>query len=156
MAKPKLSLKLIKSIVVSAEGGSITYDGIVETLDEQQASYNEKLLQGVIEQSLEKGNFIQTDGKSIVKGTFGPKPRASTGGGTPTTMYQLENPLEPSAKSKFVEKPYDKDAVEAEGSTWASTPLGAVKAAKKLFYNTVYFPQLQEYRLLEEAQKEAA
>lgn len=149
----KLSLKLLKNIVTGAKE-PMTYDQIVERLDKDQVAYNEPMLQGVILQSLDKGNFIVKDGDpaaNIVKCTFGPKPRQSTGGGTPTTMYKLKNGLKPDAeKASFQEKPYEKAVVE-EDPLWASTRLAAVKAAKSHFYNTIYWPALEQFRQMEEA-----
>jgi hypothetical protein len=151
MSGPKLSLKLLKTIVNSAKG-EITYNDIVEELDRVQAAYNEPMLQGVLLQSLSKGHFEQKNkSKDMTKGVFGPKPRQSTGGGTPTTMFTLSDPLNPGAKSKFEEQPYDKETVDAKGSLWGTTKLAAVKAAKAHFYNTEYWPRLEQYRLLEEA-----
>lgn len=154
----KLSLKLLKTIVV--QSGGITYEALIEKLEKDGVTYNEPMVQGVILESLEKGNFIVTDGgkDKIVKATFGPKPRQSTGGGTPTHMYCLKGPLKPDVeKMAFQEKPYDKDFLESdEGALWATTRLGAVKKAKSHFYNTVYWPGLEQYRLMEESLAPAA
>jgi hypothetical protein len=144
----KLSLKLLRQIVSGAESGSITYEAIVEQLDKHQTAYNELMLQGMIQESLDKGAFVRSAGEAIIDGTFGPKPRQSTGGGTPTRMYKLKNPLKPE-NGEFTEKAYDKEAVESD-PVWATTKLAAVKAAKSHFYQTVYWPALEQYRKLEE------
>lgn len=145
----KLSLKLLKTIITGAKG-PLTYDQIVEKLDKDQVSYNELSLQGFIQDSLDKGNFVQTEGDQIVGGVFGPKPRQSTGGGTPTRMYALKNPLKPDAeKADFQDKPYDKETVDNE-PLWCTTQLAAVKAAKSHFYNTVYWPALEQFRQMED------
>lgn len=152
MPAAKLSHKLLKSIVVNA-GANVSYQNIVEELDKNQVSYNEPMLQGFITEALEKKNFIvANDAENVVEMEFKAKPRQSTGGGTPTRMFKLKNELKPDAdKMDFVEKPYDREEVEADGSLWATTQLAAVKAAKGHFYRTVYWPALEQYRMMEEA-----
>jgi hypothetical protein len=135
----KLSLKLLKSIVAE---GKIGYEGIVERLDKDQTSYNELMLKGMLQESLDKGNF------QLVDGTYQPKPRASTGGLPPTHMFYLDKPLKP-AEAKLVSKPYDEERVKSDPLV-GTTPLSAIKAAKAHFYNTVYWPALAIFRQMEE------
>jgi hypothetical protein len=143
----KLSLKLLKTIVTSAEKG-LTFEGVVETLDEQKVAYNENMLKGMLEEAIKKGLFVEVDNSYVAK------PKQSTGGAPPTRMFWMDKPLKP-AEAKIVEKPYDKERVESDPLV-STTKLGAIKAAKAHFYNTVYWPALQEFRKLEEANSPSA
>ena len=138
----KLSLKSLKAIVV--EKGPLNYEQLVEHLDAQHVVYsNEMVLKGILQESIDKGNFI------LVDGNYTPKPRQSTGGAAPTHMFYIDKPETPE-KAKMVSKPYDAEKVEADPLI-ATTPLGAIKAAKARFYQAVYWPGLEIYRQLEAA-----
>ncbi len=134
----KLSNKLLREIV---SAGPVTFDGIVEALDAQQAAYNEPLLKGFIEDATTKG-WLQLDGKEYsIK-------RKAGGSSTPTTLYRIDKPLTPE-KAKIVEKPYDKVLEDDKEAGWARTPLAAIRKAKATFYQTVYWPGLEIYRDME-------
>lgn len=136
----KLSQKMLREIV--AANADIDFDGIVEILDKNQASYNEHMLRGHIEDATAKGWLVK-DGN-----TFAIKKRTS-GGGAPTTLYRVDKPLTPE-KAKIVSKPYSKELEEDDSADWARTELAAVRKAKARFYREVYWPGLEIYRELEE------
>lgn len=138
----KLSLKSLKAIVV--EKGPLNYEQLVEHLDANKVVYsNEMVLKGILQESIDKGNFV------LVDGNYAAKPRQSTGGAAPTRMFWVDKPTEPE-KAKIIEKPYDAEKAAAN-ELIATTPLGAIKAAKAYFYRTVYWDGLEIYRQLEEA-----
>jgi hypothetical protein len=137
----KLSLKSLKSAIV--DSGPFTYEELVEHLDAGKIVYsNELALKGMLQEAVDRKLFALTDGKYVAK------PKMSTGGAAPTKMFFIDRPAEP-AKAKLVEKPYDAEKAAAD-ELIATTPLGAIKAAKAFFYRTVYWPGLEIYRKLED------
>lgn len=140
MSKP-LSQKSIREIV--QEAGTVSKKQLVDGLGKAEISFNAALLDGYLEQALEKW-LTQDD-----KGKYSIRKRASSGGGAPTKLYHLDDPMNPVG-AKLVEQDYDQKVEESQDLV-RRTPLAAIKAAKAHWYNSEYWPKLEAYRELEKA-----
>lgn len=141
MSKP-LSQKSIREIV--QEAGTVSKKQLVDGLGKADISFNSALLDGYLEQALEK--WLTQD----EKGKYSIRKRAGGGGvGAPTKLYKLDDPMNPEG-AKLVEQDYDQKVEESDDMV-RRTPLAAIKAAKAHWYNTEYWPKLEAYRELEKA-----
>lgn len=137
----QLSQKAIREVVQAA--GTVSKKQLVDALGEADISFNASLLDGFLEQALEKWLSIDDKNKYSIR------KRASSGGGTPTRLYKLDDPMNPQ-NAKLVDQEYDK-AAEEKDDLLKRTPLAAIKAAKAHWYTNQYWPNLEAYRVLEAA-----
>ena len=135
MPRP-LSQKAIREVV--QEHGTVTKKQLVDALGEADVSFNANLLDGFLEQALEK--WLEQDDK----GKFSIRKRAGSGGGKPTKLFKVDDPMNPQG-AKILEQDYDQKAEEAD-ELLKRTPLAAIKAAKAKWYNEEYWPKLEAYR----------
>lgn len=141
MARP-LSQKAIREIV--QEAGTVNRKALAKGLTDAEVSFNDALLDGYLEQALEK--WLAMD----EKGVYSIRKRVSSGGGgAPTKLYKVDDAMNPQG-AKLTEQEYDQKAEEKD-DLLKRTPLAAIKAAKAFWYNTEYWPKLEAYRLMEVA-----
>lgn len=136
-----LSQKSIRD-VVQAEG-SVSKKQLSAKLKEAEVSFNDPLLDGYLEQALEKWLTLDDKGKYSIR------KRASSGGGAPTKLYKIDDAANPQA-AKLVEQEYDAK-VEDKDDMVSRTALGAIRKAKAYWYNEIMVPQREAYRALQAA-----
>lgn len=138
---PALSQKSIRDVVQGTEG--ITKKQLAAKLTEAEVTFNDPLLDGFLQQALEKWLSVDDKGKYSIR------KRASSGGGAPTKLFKIDDAANP-AGAKLVEQEYDAK-VEEKDEMVSRTALGAIRKAKAYWYNELMVPQREAYRALQAA-----
>ena len=140
----KLSMTSLMDVMKELAGEPANLETVMNKCEEMEILYNGDILKGTLQQLVDKGKLIQPR-----KGQWQKKPTA-TGGGTPTVMYIVDDPMNPQG-AEVKQEPYDEKKAKAEGSLYATTALKAVKKAQAYWYHNDYFTKLEAYRALQDS-----
>ncbi len=133
---PNLSQKAIREIV--QEAGTATKKKIVDALGEADIDFNAPLLDGFLEQALERWLEVNDKGVYSIRKRVG-----GGGGGTPTVLYRAT--LDGKNKVTVAEQPFDAKA-EAKDAMLKRTPASAIKVAKADWYTNTMVVQREAWR----------